>query len=174
MTDVHKKSMQHWQLAECFDRCFYVDHSTRMQGGADEPYFQPPTDHREGIIYYRDDFAASVLHEAAHWCIAGSARRNQADFGYAYIPPPRSEQQQAAFLAAELRTQTLELIFARSCGIEFTASVDNHTAGDQNSTIKSFTENILSNVGNVEAWLEGSAGSRARKFLLALGKLSRT
>ena len=61
-------------------------------------------------------------------CIAGAWRRQQEDFGYAYICGPRSAEEQDAFFAAELKTQSLERAFAAALGLEFRPSADNLNA----------------------------------------------
>ena len=76
-------------------------------------------------LYYREDFFASALHEAAHWCIAGAARRTQVDFGYWYIEEGRSSASQRAFEAVEYKPQALEWFFSRACAWPFRISVDN-------------------------------------------------
>jgi len=102
-------------------------HGTLLVGGAAEPLYLParPADGRSrAIIRYTLDYAQSALHEIAHWCVAGAARRMLADYGYWYVPPPRSAAQQAAFFAAETRAQALESVFADACGLKFQVSVD--------------------------------------------------
>jgi elongation factor P hydroxylase len=117
------------RLETVFQRCFAVSQNTQLVGGAAEPLYlpadKPGTAHR---LYYREDFAASALHEVAHWCIAGSARREQVDFGYWYAPEGRSASQQCAFEAVEVRPQALEWLFSVACGLRFRVSVDNFGA----------------------------------------------
>jgi len=84
-----------------------------------------PASAARAVIRHREDFAASALHEIAHWCIAGRARRQLVDYGYWYRPPPCSEAEQQVFYAVEARTQALERIFAEGCGCEFRISPDN-------------------------------------------------
>jgi elongation factor P hydroxylase len=99
-------------------------YGTLILGGAREPLYQPPVGRSRAIIRYTRDYAQSVLHEVAHWCLAGDERRLLEDYGYWYDPPPRSRQQQAAFFAAEERVQALESLFAAACGLRFHVSVD--------------------------------------------------
>jgi elongation factor P hydroxylase len=70
------------------------------------------------------DYASSALHEAAHWCIAGAARRRQIDYGYHYDAPPRSAQQRHHFFDLELRCQAMELLFATAASQPFRVSLD--------------------------------------------------
>ena len=94
-------------IAACFNATFLHTEQTRMRGGAREPLYVPARDGQPAELRYREDFAASALHEAAHWCIAGRERRLLADFGYAYQPPPRTAAQQCGFYTLELKTQAL-------------------------------------------------------------------
>ncbi len=115
------------QLVETlFERCFYGQYNTRLCGGGAEPMYLPAqndtTHHR---LVYRADYVASALHEIAHWCIAGSERRQQVDFGYWYAPDGRDGQQQRAFEAMEVKPQSLEWIFSEALGIRFRLSADN-------------------------------------------------
>jgi elongation factor P hydroxylase len=117
-------------VAECLERvfadCFAADLRTRLLSGAEEPFYQPAI--RVGdfhMLSYREDYFASALHEVAHWCIAGPARRQLVDFGYWYSPDGRSESQQQAFEAVEYQPQALEWYFSRACAYRFRVSVDN-------------------------------------------------
>ena len=114
------------RLERVFADCFADKLRTRLQGGADEPLYQPAL--QPGgthVLYYRADYFASALHEVAHWCIAGAERRLQVDFGYWYAPDGRSGAQQQAFEAVESKPQALEWYFAKACGYRFRVSVDN-------------------------------------------------
>ena len=97
---------------------------TLLLGGAPEPVYLPPIGRARAIIRYTRDHAQSVLHEISHWCLAGRARRRLPDYGYWYVPPPRSGAEQAAFFAAEERVQALESILAYACGLKFHISAD--------------------------------------------------
>lgn len=120
----------HEQLASLFNRTFSEDHGVFMHGGFAEPLYLP-AQHPPGAagrtvaeIRYTRDHAASVLHEAAHWCIAGYRRRQLIDYGYPYLAPPRDSSAQAAFFQAELRNQALEKLFSAAAGVGFRISVD--------------------------------------------------
>ncbi len=65
------------------------------------------------------------LLELSHWCIAGKARRQLADFGYWYAPDGRSEAQQQAFERVEIKPQALECLFTLACRRVFRVSQDN-------------------------------------------------
>jgi elongation factor P hydroxylase len=152
-------------VADCFIACFAQSERTVMVGGASEPLYLPACGRRYAELHYREDFAASALHEAAHWCIAGNARRARVDFGYDYQAPPRSEPAQAAFFALEIKTQALECLFAQAAGVEFSASADN-----LNADVKQFEILLKRSTENVRDWLAHTQDSRARRYLQALAQ----
>ncbi|WP_395342386.1 elongation factor P hydroxylase [Ningiella sp. W23] len=76
-------------------------------------------------VFFRHDYLASALHEVAHWCIAGEARRRQIDYGYWYAPDGRTHAQQKAFEQVEVKPQALEWAFSNACAIPFKISNDN-------------------------------------------------
>lgn len=114
-------------LEHLFNRCFLESYQTQLEGGGAEPLYLPSEDLalRPHRVVYREDFFASALHEAAHWCVAGSARRKLEDYGYWYAPDGRDAEQQAAFEQAETKPQALEWIFSDACGFDFNLSADN-------------------------------------------------
>jgi len=112
------------QIAGCFNVHEGRTHNVRLIGGAVEPLYLPAGPATPAIIRYTQDYPRSALHELAHWCLAGRERRRQIDYGYWYLPPPRSRVQQAQFMAAEVRVQALECLFARACDLTFRVSVD--------------------------------------------------
>ena len=121
------------QLARCFNVGVGSRHATRLLGGAREPLYLPPGSRGPGsqaIIRYTHDYPASVLHEVAHWCIAGRHRRTLMDYGYWYQPPPRDPIARSAFIIAEVRVQVLESIFTAECGLAFAVSLDDPGAAD--------------------------------------------
>lgn len=95
-----------------------------LLGGAAEPVYLPAVEGRRAIIRYTRDYAQSALHEIAHWCLAGRERRRLLDYGYWYVPPPRSDRMQAAFYAVEEQVQALESLLADVCGLKFHISAD--------------------------------------------------
>ena len=114
------------RLEAVFDHCFSDTENTLLVGGASEPVYRPSdVTQARNLLYYREDFFASALHEVAHWCIAGQARRRHVDFGYWYAPEGRNKRQQRAFESVEVKPQALEWIFSRACGFRFQVSVDN-------------------------------------------------
>jgi len=118
-------SLSQAQICECFNGVFGARYQVRLAGGGHEPDYQPATPSVPALIVAREDFAASALHEAAHWCVADRHRRTLPDYGYSYLPPPRSSAQQATFFAAEARVQAVEWYLARRAGMSFRASADN-------------------------------------------------
>ena len=155
--------MRHTEIAACFNAAFYHPHATQMRGGASEPLYLPAAKGEPALLCYREDFAASALHEAAHWCIAGKRRRALVDFGYNYEPPPRSEAAQQQFFALELRAQALEALFAKAAGVEFRPSADNLQAD-----LSTFVERLRVALPDVSHWVRESADTRARQFIDAL------
>ena len=111
-------------IEQVFEACFYADYRTRLRGGAAEPLYLP-AGNDDAIIYYREDYAASALHEVAHWCIAGEDRRQLEDYGYWYAPDGRDAEQQRAFESVEVRPQAVEWHLALAAGVPFRISVDN-------------------------------------------------
>jgi elongation factor P hydroxylase len=112
-------------LEAVFHDCFLAAFNTRLCGGASEPLYRPARAGELATIHYREDFAASALHEVAHWCIAGPRRRELEDFGYWYLPDGRNPGQQAAFERVEVRPQALEWHFSLAARLPFRVSIDN-------------------------------------------------
>jgi len=120
------------RIVAVFDRCFASPRglNTRLCGGFEEPYYRPAGDEqRYHRVEFTRDYPASALHEAAHWCVAGAARRRLPDYGYWYAPDGRSASQQAEFERVEVVPQALEWIFSRACGLRFRVSADNLESG---------------------------------------------
>ena len=154
------------RLEAVFDACFAAALRTRLEGGADEPLYQPAqAPGRYHVLHYRQDYFASALHEVAHWCIAGPQRRLQTDFGYWYAPDGRSPAQQRAFERVECAPQALEWFFAKACGHRFRVSVDNlddpaATAGNER-----FRQMIVQRAND---WQQRGLPERAARFYRAL------
>ena len=62
-------------IVAVFNQCFAQTYAVEMRGGADEPLYLPANLDKPAELIFREDFPASALHEAAHWCIAGEQRR---------------------------------------------------------------------------------------------------
>ena len=156
-------------LEALFARCFRESHNTVLVGGGDEPLYTPATEGSPARLQYRDDFFASALHEVAHWCVAGRARREAVDFGYWYSPDGRTPEQQAAFERAEVPPQALEWVFSDACGWPFVLSADNVEAGVGPS--EAFARAVRARRDTLLA--EGLDG-RARTYAAALAAAYRT
>ena len=125
------------QIAGRFNALLGQRYRTLLVGGALEPLYIPSIGRVPAIIHYTRDYAQSVLHEISHWCLAGNARRRLRDYGYWYVPPPRSRRDQAVFYAAEERVQALECVLADACGLKF------HVSADQiGADIQDFARNV--------------------------------
>jgi hypothetical protein len=85
-------------------------------------------------IQYREDFVSSALHEIAHWCLAGSLRCTQDDYGYWYIKD-RGKDQQVQFEQVEAKPQGLEWILSIAAGVDFRVSCDNFNVQSSDSTL---------------------------------------
>lgn len=154
-------------LEELFADCFARSEQTLLCGGAAEPWYQPSSSPAEPHrLWYREDFFASALHEVAHWCIAGAARRQLPDFGYWYAPEGRDTGQQAAFEQVEVQPQALEWCFARACGYRFQVSTDNLAAErDGPADHGGFQRAVCA---RAQRYAETGLGPRAQQFFLAL------
>ena len=114
------------QVERLFNHCFREQSRTVLVGGATEPLYLPALSSGGlSVLFYREDFVSSALHEVAHWCLAGEQRRKKRDFGYWYLPPNRSPSQQLAFEKVEVKPQALEWIFSLAAGVAFNFSLDN-------------------------------------------------
>lgn len=116
-------------LESLFAEAFVEEFNTLLSGGAEEPLYEPAEGRNAHIIHYRYDYFASALHEVAHWCVAGTQRRLQVDYGYWYAEDGRSQEQQNLFEAVEVRPQAMEWVFAVASGRYFRVSADNLAQG---------------------------------------------
>lgn len=158
------------RIVTVFNGCFASPDSlnTRLAGGHEEPYYRPanpdaPLADRFHCIEFTRDYAASALHEAAHWCVAGAERRLMPDYGYWYAPDGRSAAQQSEFERVEVKPQALEWIFSMACGMRFRVSADNLDAGLGPSD--NFKHNIWL---QVQRYCDGAINDRASQFACAL------
>ena len=154
------------RLETVFDACFAEAFQTRLQGGAAEPLYRPAeTAGQVHVLFYREDYFASALHEVAHWCIAGPQRRLQADYGYWYAPDGRTPAQQRAFERVECAPQALEWFFAKACGYRFRVSLDNLEGPAAASDIGRFRKAIVRRACD---WQRQGLPERAAVFYRAL------
>ncbi len=150
-------------LEHLFAQTFFNAYHTILQGGAEEPEYRPGTGSQPSCIYYTRDYFRSALHEIAHWCVAGPARRMLADYGYWYAPDGRTAAQQAEFEKMEVYPQALELIFSAACGHRFRVSLDNLT-GEAGRTLP-FETAVLA---QAEALLANGLSERAAHWATTL------
>ncbi|MCB1645478.1 MAG: elongation factor P hydroxylase [Pseudomonadales bacterium] len=150
------------QICQVFNACFLASYHTRLEGGGDEPVYLPGDETVPHRIIFRADYERSALHEVAHWCHAGHARRQQMDYGYWY-QPARDAEAQAAFEQAEARPQAIERVLCLAAGIRFQVSIDNF----DDAAIDPARFRTL--VGHETLrLLEGGLNPRIRQFALAL------
>jgi elongation factor P hydroxylase len=154
-----------------FNDLFAASEKTILIGNAEEPIYLPADDtnkfHR--VIFTRDYFA-SALHEIAHWCLAGDARRQQIDYGYWYFPEGRSAEQQKLFEDAEIKPQAIEYLFAMAAGSRFLVSQDNFTPG-HGSSPEEFTRRVTE---QAQIFLAHGLPERARLFRECLARFYQT
>jgi elongation factor P hydroxylase len=113
-------------LIVLFNAVFAESENTLLVRGDSEPLYLPAdADNPRHRVIFAHGFFASALHEIAHWCIAGSARRRQVDYGYWYQPDGRDSDRQAAFESVEAKPQAIEWAFSIACAFRFRVSVDN-------------------------------------------------
>lgn len=108
-------------LIEVFSQLF---HGVVLVRGGDEPLYLPATNTAPAQIIFAHGYLASALHELAHWCLAGQARRLLEDFGYWYSPT-RDHTAQAHFETVEVAPQAIECLLSAACATPFGVSVDN-------------------------------------------------
>lgn len=157
-------------LLHIFAHCFADSENTHLVRGESEPIYLPAD---EFVAYHRIIFAhgffASALHEIAHWCIAGKARRLLEDYGYWYCPDGRNAQQQADFEQVEIKPQAIEWAFSVACGKPFRVSTDNLNGAEGDNT--AFTQNVQR---QVYTYLDCGFPPRAQQFIDALHRFYQT
>jgi elongation factor P hydroxylase len=139
------------QIVHVFNSLFSESCNTRLSGGFSEPFYKAagrPHDLHE--IRYREDFVSSALHEIAHWCLAGSLRRKQDDYGYWYIKD-RCKDQQLKFEQVEAKPQGLEWILSIAAGVDFRVSCDNFDVESSDVTLRRLVRQQV--VAQIEAGL---------------------
>lgn len=157
-------------LITLFAETFYQDFNTRLLKGTDEPVYLPADpQHSYHRIVFAHGFFASALHEIAHWCLAGTQRRTQVDYGYWYCPDGRNAQQQAEFERVEIKPQALEWCFSVACRFPFRVSVDNVT-GDPTDR-SGFHAQVYQ---QVQMYLTTALPERAARFVAVLRAHYRT
>ena len=66
------------EIVERFHDTFRASENTVLRGGFHEPLYVPSVDEGPDEIRFTCDWVRSALHEIAHWCLAGRARRRTA------------------------------------------------------------------------------------------------
>ncbi|MGA1207273.1 MAG: elongation factor P hydroxylase [Litorivicinaceae bacterium] len=133
----------------------------QIEGGHPEPFYRAPRDGKPGCLQFRSDYPRSLLHELAHYCLAGDKRRTEDDFGYWYAPEGRSITEQAAFEAAEVRPQALEWLFCECVGLPFSPSRDDFSGRPDPGV-------FLDQIRDARAHLQASMPPTAARVLRAL------
>ena len=153
-------------LVGVFNRVFQAADATILCGGAAEPYYEPGA---PSVIYFREDFDRSALHEVAHWCVAGPARRSLRDYGYWYAPDGRNAEQQSAFYNVEVKPQAIEALFCEALDLTFAVSVDNLTVDANCQEIVDFNAAVHT---QIRCFRQQGLPDRARRFSDALTLLA--
>ena len=153
----------HVQIERVFNSTFSRDYNTVLIGGYCEPLYQAFRNGKPAQIRYKEDYISSALHEVAHWCIAGEARRKLDDYGYWYHEDGRNPQQQSEFERVEVKPQALESLFSVAAGVKFKISIDNLHGGNESSDC--FCDQVK---GQAIRYLNEGLPSRASLFLKAL------
>lgn len=158
-------------LIALFNATFAETERTVLVGGGSEPEYLPATADGPARIIFREDFPASALHEIAHWCIAGPARRQLHDFGYWYQPDGRTPAQQAVFEQVEVKPQAVEWALSRAAGIKFTLSADNLSTGPQgNEASERFRQAVFQ---QCQHYFDTGLPARAQRFFAVLAQAFR-
>lgn len=142
---------------------YLAAHNTVLTGGFEEPFYAAAKYGNPAYIRFTREYFRSALHELAHWCVAGEARRRQDDFGYWYAPDGRSQAQQDEFYRMEVKPQAIEWAFSLVVGIPFDVSVDNLENDVQSAS--AFKENVRQ---QLTAYILNGFPKRAHEILLVM------
>lgn len=112
-----------------------------IQGGADEPFYEAAKEDQKAVLYFRDNYPRSLLHELSHFCLAGDRRRKLDDFGYWYFPCGRTAEEQLLFEEVEARPQGLEKVMCEVIGIKFSPSLDDFSGNPPSESFELNLEN---------------------------------
>ncbi|NMH61300.1 elongation factor P hydroxylase [Alteromonas sp. MYP5] len=147
-----------------FDSVFFIDFNTRLVRGESEPVYLPANNVTPyNQIVFAHGYFSSALHEIAHWCIAGVARRKLEDYGYWYCPDGRDAQQQKEFEQVEIKPQAIERAFTLAAGRKFSVSTDNLEGAEPDR--EAFTQAVLKQFARYE---QQGFPVRAQRFIDAL------
>lgn len=126
MSVLHIENHHYTQLINLFQTTFFSEYQTQLIKGDDEPIYLPANENRKyHQIIFAHGYFSSALHEIAHWCLAGEARRKLEDFGYWYQPDGRNIEEQKAFEKVEIKPQAIEWAFCIAANYRFNVSADN-------------------------------------------------
>lgn len=147
-----------------FHSLFLQAYETELVNAGEEPLYVPKSAHyRRHRIYFARGFWSSALHEIAHWCLAGSQRRQLRDYGYWYVGEGRDASRQLAFEQVEVRPQALEWLFTSVLSADFFCSFDNF--GVQTESARRFRQAVRE---QALAYLAEGLPRRAQMFLSRL------
>lgn len=151
-------------LVTIFNTCFKDNYNTELVFGEDEPLYMPAQHSKDTHkILFANGFFASALHEVAHWCIAGEARRLLVDYGYWYQPDGRSSAEQQEFEKVEVKPQALEWAFSLAANFNFRVSLDNLNGAIVDSA--AFEHNVYQQLAY---YYQHGFPKRAQQFIEAL------
>lgn len=163
--EVSNNGLSYKQLIDLFNGQFLSLLNTCLEAGHPEPVYLPATKMSPARVCFRADYPSSALHEIAHWCIAGSDRRELEDYGYWYEPDGRSGARQKAFEKVEVKPQALEWIFSIAAGIKFRISADNLDASGEAVDSSDFAAKV---VFQAQQYLQKGLPERAEDFCRAI------
>lgn len=162
-------------LIDVFNNTFADTYATQLVLGGDEPVYLPAGQpcaarHSKGDavcqyhqIVFAHGYFSSALHEVAHWCVAGEARRQLEDYGYWYCPDGRNEAQQRAFEQVEVKPQSLEWAMTIAANRRFQVSTDNLNGVEPDR--HGFTRRVRAQLIN---YMQTGFPKRAQMFIDAL------
>jgi elongation factor P hydroxylase len=151
------------KLISLFNHTF-ESFETRLVRGEHEPIYLPKNSQRASHqVVFAHGYFSSALHEIAHWCIAGTRRRQLEDYGYWYAPDGRDEQQQAEFQKVEVKPQAIEWAFSLAADHKFRVSTDNLNGAEPDTV--GFTHAVKS---QLLTYIRDGFPPRAETFINAL------
>ncbi|WP_308433816.1 elongation factor P hydroxylase [Thalassotalea profundi] len=144
-----------------FEITFYSQYRTKLVKGESEPVYLPINEECDyHQVIFAHGYYSSALHEIAHWCIAGQARRLLEDYGYWYLPDGRDKEQQKQFEQVEVKPQALEWAFCVASNKAFNVSADNLNGYEADHT--SFRLKVYQ---QVKKYLKEGFPKRAQQFI---------
>ena len=139
------------KLVEALNEQVLCDYRTRVAGGFSEPFYRAPSPDLPGEIQFNRDYLRSALHELAHWCAAGEARRKLDDYGYWYHPDGRSADQQREFFRVECLPQAIESRLCMALDIPFQVSCDNLAGNVSQREQQAFSASVRTKLNAMKA-----------------------